>query len=134
MARTPDPTLRALWRDRIRLRLKLGNGWKLGRDPWRAGGTCLTSSRWAESCGGSDAPSHRSDAGAHHQLPNMSHSVKLTNASGKLHISKKIQYPYLRIDVGDTGLLSGSIGPKQLTFRHRPKNFSFVVSAGPGAP
>ena len=67
-------------------------------------------------------------------LKGLKNSVKLTNASGKTHGSKKIQYPYLRIVVGGTGLLSGSVGPKQLTFSARPNNFTFVVSAGPAAP
>jgi hypothetical protein len=32
--------------------LMAGKWWELGRDPHRAGGSRLTSSRWAESCGG----------------------------------------------------------------------------------
>jgi len=67
-------------------------------------------------------------------LKGLKKSVKLTNASGKTHSFKQTQYPYLRIVVSGTGLLSGSVGPKQLTFSASPNNFTPVVWAGSAAP
>jgi hypothetical protein len=67
-------------------------------------------------------------------LKGLKNSIKLTNASGKTHMFKKTQYPYLRIIVGGTGFLSGRTGPMQLTFSARPNNFTPVVWAGPVVP
>jgi hypothetical protein len=67
-------------------------------------------------------------------LKGLKSSVKLRNASGKTHGSRKTRYPYLRIVVGGTGLLSGSVGPEQLTFSARPNKFTSVVWAGSVAP